>query len=103
VAGRIVHNQMSMLGLALLLSRFQRQTVRDLTELPGSYEVKLEWTPDTNRASPDPAENAAGTATPSAPSLFTAIQQQLGLRLEARKGPVDVLVVDRAEQKPAEN
>lgn len=106
VAGRIASPQMSMQQLVTLLSRFQRQTVRDLTGLQGLYELKLEWTPDSNRAVPpgaDPNENPTAAASPSAPSLFTAVQEQLGLRLEPRKGPVDVLVVDHAEQIPTEN
>jgi uncharacterized protein (TIGR03435 family) len=106
VAGRIASPQMSMQQLVTLLSRFQRQTVRDLTGLQGLYELKLEWTPDSNRAVPpgdDPNENRTAAANPSAPSLFTAVQEQLGLRLEPRKGPLDVLVVDHAEQIPTEN
>lgn len=100
ILGRITSNQMSMGTLAMLLSRFQRQTILDLTGLKGFFEVKLEWTPDNNRPLP-PGGDAADV--PSGPSLFTAVGEQLGLKLESRKGPVDVLVVDRAEQVPAEN
>jgi uncharacterized protein (TIGR03435 family) len=106
VPGRIASGQMTMLRLAMLLSRFQRQTVRDLTGLRGSYDLKLEWTPEPNRAVPpatDTNENRAILANQSAPSLFTAVQEQLGLRLEPRKGPVDVLIVDHAEKVPTEN
>jgi uncharacterized protein (TIGR03435 family) len=91
--GRIVANQMPMSGLATVLSRFERETVVDLTGLSGAFEFKLEWTPD----GPVPPDGASG------PSLFTAVQQQLGLRLESRKGPLDVLVVDHAEKVPTEN
>ncbi len=83
-----------MKGLATLLSRFERETVIDLTGLEGQFEFKLEWTPDNGPAPPDGA---------SAPSLFTAVQEQLGLKLESRKGPLDVLVVDHAEKVPTEN
>ena len=85
-----------MRTLALLISRFQGQLVLDQTGLPGFYQVKLEWTSDLNRP-PQPDD------APPGPSIFTAVQEQLGLRLESRKGPVDVLVVDHAEQIPAEN
>jgi uncharacterized protein (TIGR03435 family) len=95
VAGRIVRNQLSMRMLALLLSRFERQTVLDMTGLKGLFEVRLEWTPDDGRA-PAAADSVG-------PSLYTAVQGQLGLKLEARKGPVDVLVVDSAEKVPADN
>lgn len=106
VAGRIASAQMSMQLLVTLLSRFQSQTVLDLTGLPGFYELKLEWTSDSNRPvlpGANPNENPLTPANPSAPSLFTAVQEQLGLRLEPRKGPIDVLVVDHAEQVPGEN
>jgi uncharacterized protein (TIGR03435 family) len=55
----------------------------------GNFDADLKWTPDDK---PDDG----------GPSIFTAIQEQLGLRLESGKGPVDVLVIDRAE-KPSEN
>jgi uncharacterized protein (TIGR03435 family) len=77
-----------------LLSRFETdRPIIDQTGLPGLYEVKLEWTLRQ-------LQNA--DAAPG-PSLFTALSEQLGLRLEARKGPVEILVVDRAEKVPAEN
>jgi uncharacterized protein (TIGR03435 family) len=99
IAGRIDSPRMPMATLARLLSRFERQTVLDTTGLPGFYRVKLEWSVENNLASagPGPAD------PPQGPSLYAAIQQQLGLRLEARKGPVEVLVVDGVSRTPAEN
>jgi uncharacterized protein (TIGR03435 family) len=96
IAGRIVRNQISMPQLTLLLSRFERQTVMDMTGLKGFYEVKLEWTPDD-------ALSRESTDSPLGPSIYTAVQEQLGLKLEARKGQVEVLAVDSAEKVPAEN
>jgi len=93
VAGRIASPRMAMALLTTLLSRFERQTVLDRTGLEGWFDVRLEWTP----AGPD------GTVDAERPTLFTAIQEQLGLRLESRKGPVEVLVVDSAEKFPTEN
>jgi uncharacterized protein (TIGR03435 family) len=98
IPGRIVGAEMPMQTLAVLLSRFERQTVIDMTGLKGFYEVKLQWTPDF-----PPLVNGAPAEVPPGPSLFTAVQEQLGLKLESRKGPVDVLVVDHADQIPAEN
>jgi uncharacterized protein (TIGR03435 family) len=88
--GHIVHNEMSMTMLARLLSRFEHELILDMTGLKSTYEVNLEWTPET-------VEN--GTA----PSLYTAIQQELGLKLDRRKGPVDILIVDQADKIPIDN
>jgi uncharacterized protein (TIGR03435 family) len=68
------------------------------TGLEGAYDFKVEWTPDPGPPAPggQPVEASVG------PSLFSALQQQLGLRLEATKGPVEVLVIDQAN-KPSEN
>jgi uncharacterized protein (TIGR03435 family) len=77
--------------------------VVDQTKLEGRYDFTLTWTPDETQFGglgvrvPPPADNAAAP-----PGLFTAIQEQLGLKLEATKLPTDVLVIDRVE-KPTEN
>jgi uncharacterized protein (TIGR03435 family) len=88
----------SMTQLAYKLSRLLQRPVMNNTGLEGNYDFKLEWTPDPGPAAPDgqPLETSLG------PSLFTALQQQLGLRLEGKKGPVDVLVIDHMD-KPSEN
>ena len=76
-----------------LSSRVGR-TVVNRTGLAGRYDLDLEFSPTGPlQASPDAAD--AGGAT--GPSVFTALQEQLGLKLQAEKGPIDVLVVDRAE------
>jgi bla regulator protein BlaR1 len=96
--------QTPMAHFADLLSQKLDRPVVDLTDLKGVFEVKLEWSPDVNP--PDVISNKATEPAPdngTKPSIFTAIQEQLGLRLEARKLPVDVLVVDRAEKVPTEN
>lgn len=67
------------------------RTVLDKTGLAGNYNFQLNWTENDAPA----AENA------SAPSLFTALQEQLGLKLEATKGPVQTLVVDHVEMPTA--
>jgi uncharacterized protein (TIGR03435 family) len=90
----IVSNRMSMGLLATLLSRFEREIVVDQTGLKGLFEIKLDWTPDDGAAANDLA---------TGPSIFTAVQEQLGLKLESRKGPLDVLVIDHAEKVPADN
>jgi uncharacterized protein (TIGR03435 family) len=79
--------------LATMLSRQLEHDVTDETGLPGKYDFQLEWTPDSG---PCPG------ATADRPSIFTAVQQQLGLRLESAKGPVEILVVDHIGP-PSEN
>ena len=92
--GGRIDNIMRMQGLAYLLSRFETgRPILDETGLRGLYEVKLEWALRQVQ-NPD--------ALPG-PSLFTALTEQLGLKLEAQKGPVEILVVDSAEKVPAEN
>jgi uncharacterized protein (TIGR03435 family) len=66
--------------------------VLDQTNLPGRYDFTLLWTPDSIRAAP----------TDAAPGLFTAVQEQLGLKLEATRAPADVLVIDAAT-RPTQN
>jgi|SRR5579872_3680571 len=90
---RILSNSMPMSTVALLLSRYMRDFVVDQTGLQGRFEVKLIWTPD-DRPVPDDERG---------PSVFTAVQEQLGLKLEPRKGPMDVMIIDHAEKAPTEN
>jgi uncharacterized protein (TIGR03435 family) len=106
--GKIISPRMPMSTLAILLSRFERQIILDKTDLKGFYEVRLEWLPETLRNLPPCADGASLTinGTPvdlSGPSISTAIQDQLGLRLVSSKTPIEVLVIDSATQTPAEN
>ncbi len=77
--------------LATMLSQTLGRVVLDRTGLVGNYRFELNWTPEDARE---------GDAV--LPGLFTAIQEQLGLKLSAAKGPVEVVVVDRVE-RPSEN
>jgi uncharacterized protein (TIGR03435 family) len=103
--GQIVSNHISMTTLATLFSRFTGQTVMDMTGLAGSYDLKLEWTPENPPASTAAGRGSgAGASTDdSGPSLFAAVEQQLGLKLEVRKGPVEIVVIDHAERVPVQN
>ncbi len=78
--------------LALNLSNELGRRVIDKTGLSGKYDFELHWEP---RQAPEPE-------LPEGPSIFAALQEQLGLRLEPSKGPVEVLVIDRA-QRPSKN
>lgn len=65
----------------------------DATGLQGSYNFKLSWTPDK--------DSGAAPAEAVGPSLFTALQEQLGLKIESRKAPVDCIVIDHVEEPSA--
>ena len=73
------------------------RSVTDATGLAGDFDFTLDWSPDDAAASPD-----APAPAQQFPPFFMALQEQLGMKLEQRKGPVEVLTIDRAE-KPAEN
>jgi bla regulator protein blaR1 len=81
------------------LSDIVGRPVHDETGLKGFYDFKMEWTPDAAPAAPGAAEKPPEL---SGPTLFTALQEQLGLKLESRKGPVEVVVIDSAAH-PSEN
>jgi uncharacterized protein (TIGR03435 family) len=95
--------------LVRLLSNMTGRVVIDQTGLKDAYDFKLQWTPDPGQMGPGgpPPPGAFpgaqdGPPPSDGPSLFTAIQEQLGLRLEATKGPVEMVVVDHVE-KPSAN
>lgn len=92
--GRISHSDTDLDLLTRLLSRFEDQPVLDETGLTGRYALVLEWLPESKANAPDAADG---------PSLYTAVQEQLGLRLIPRKSPIDVIVVDSVERTPTQN
>jgi uncharacterized protein (TIGR03435 family) len=99
--GRLVGTQVSAEMLAKVLSDQLSFSVQDQTGLKGVFDFRLEWEPDASSAASD--ELPAPTDLRAGSSLFTAIQEQLGLKLEARKGTVEVLVIDHIERTPTEN
>ena len=76
--------------------------VLDQTGLAGRYDFPLNWTPDDSQFGGRAAGVPPSTDTETLPNLFTAIQEQVGLKLDATKAPADVLVIDHVE-KPSEN
>jgi uncharacterized protein (TIGR03435 family) len=92
---RHLSGRVQMVTLAGLLSNMVDRPVVDMTELKGVYDVDLEWsvneTPETVVQADDP------------PSLFTVLQEKLGLRLESRKAPVDIYVIDHVARVPTGN
>ena len=90
---QIVGESVSMAQLAARLSRSIGIHVVDNTGLNGLFDLKLEWTVE---------DQFVGRGASASPTIFPAIQEQLGLRLESTRGPVETLVIDRVE-KPTEN
>ena len=86
------------------LSQLTGRIVVDRTGLTGGYDIDLKWTPTPDQLPPGPPPPGIELPQidPNGPSLVTALQEQLGLKLDTERGPVDVLVIDRLQQ-PAEN
>lgn len=82
-----------------LLSQFVQRVVVDRTGLSGSFDIDLSWTPDQlPQGGPPPGAPPLPPIDPNGPSIFTAVQEQLGLKLESTRGPVDVLVIDGVQR-----
>ena len=101
--GELEANGVPLANFIQTLSQQLGRPVIDKTELKGLYDIKLQWTPELGQGlvvpgGPEPPPPPADAGA----SIFTAVQEQLGLRLESTKGPVEVLVIDSV-QKPTEN
>jgi uncharacterized protein (TIGR03435 family) len=98
-----------MTKLVSMLSTLLGRPVHDATGLEGGYDFQLFWSPDASADNASPRRTQDGTPMPndpdtdSGPTLFAAIQQQLGLKLESKKDQVDVLVVDHTKKVPTGN
>jgi uncharacterized protein (TIGR03435 family) len=92
----------SLRVLAHSLSEILGRPVVDKKGLTGNFNISMEWTPDDAQLSMLPPDAPRPSLDASGPSIFLAIQEQLGLKLESQKGPVEILVIDRAE-KPSKN
>ena len=115
--GRQMSGPTTLAALSGGLSRMMDRPVVDLTGIQGTYQVDLEWVPDESEGGGmmakmrgmAAAQAGAGgeahgeAADPNGLSLFGALQDKLGVKLEARKSAVDILVVDGAEKVPSEN
>ncbi len=106
--GHVEAEGSNMQGLARLLSTQLGRTVVNQTGLTGNYDYTLNWTPD-NAPPPMPGGGPEGgpprndnAGDAAGPSVFTAVQEQLGLKLESTKGMVDVIVIDHIDS-PSEN
>ena len=110
--GNLAGSAMTMTQLVNALSGLVGRTIIDKTDLNGYFDVRLQFAPETAPGNPlgpggpplpgGPPIGPTGATDPQGPSIFTAIQEQLGLKLDSTKGPVDVIVIDSV-QKPTEN
>jgi uncharacterized protein (TIGR03435 family) len=103
-----VSGKVAMPWFADYLSLRLGRPVMDQTELDGAYVIALDWVPDSPEApgaaaTSQPAAPDGGAPGASGPSIFTALQEQLGLKLTATKGPVEILIIDHMEKIPTEN
>ncbi len=90
-------------NLIPMLSRILGRTVIDKTELKGNFDISMQWAPDDSQALQFPPDGPRPPPSDTTgPTIFTALQEQLGLKLESQKGPVDMFVIDHVE-KPSEN
>jgi uncharacterized protein (TIGR03435 family) len=104
--------KLTMLYLADMLTRFSERPVVDMTDVKGAYDFKLEFPHQEFRAMTVRAAISAGVVLPPQArqwaagigddALFTAVQA-VGLKLDSRKAPLDVLVIDQAQKTPSEN
>ena len=110
--GQLTATETSLGELADILSRQPElgdRNVLDQSGIEGKFDISLHWMPDQSPpampmgpAAGNPRPDSAPPPDTSGPSIFTALQEQLGLKLESTKGPVEVLVIDHVE-KPSEN
>ena len=100
-AGVFKGSAMTITDLTPYLSKWLDRTVSDRTGLTGAFDVELQFSPEGLPGAPT---GPPGVERPPSegPSIFTAVQEQLGLKLESTKGPVDVVVIDHAE-RPTED
>jgi uncharacterized protein (TIGR03435 family) len=99
--GRLTAVDVPISNMTPTLARLIGRTVLDQTGLSGKFDISMEWTPDESQALILPP-GAPPPADANGLSIFTALQEQLGLKLGSTKGPVELLVIDRTE-KPSEN
>jgi len=114
---RMENNRMPMSGFADIIARFVDKPVVDMTELKGNYQIALDLSMDDLRnvarsaggmvpgapaGGGDPSRPADAASDPSGGTVFASVQQ-LGLKLEPRKSPIDLIVVDHLEKAPTEN
>jgi uncharacterized protein (TIGR03435 family) len=110
--GKFIAKKMNMPSLAEMLARFEDRPVIDMTELKGRYDLTVDIAPEDFQPLMIRSAVTAGVNLPpealrmlegSADGSLQTGLQNLGLKLDARKAPIDMLVIDHAEKTPSEN
>ena len=102
--GELAAGGQPLLELVSLLSGTVGRSIVDRTGLTGTYDIHLKWTPDqlpgrvAGTAASEPVRVNGVDIDPNGPSIFTAIQEQLGLKLESERGTIEALVIDSIER-----
>ena len=96
--GQVIAGGVSIGRLTQFLSNFAGRMVVDKTGLDGNFDIDLTFTPDRMPRGAPPPGVQMPSIDPNGPSLFTALQEQLGLKLDSERGPVEVLVIDHVER-----
>jgi bla regulator protein blaR1 len=98
--GTVTDGGATLADLARALTPLVDRIVQDGSGLSGSFAFTLRWTPEQISPGLDTKARAIGLPPidKDGPAIFTAVRQQLGLKLDAQRGPVDVVVVDRADR-----
>ena len=99
--GRLTCQAVGIVDLTRILSQRLGHNVLDKTGLTGKYDLAMEWPPEELPGPMSDGGEGGNTAESSGPSIFTVIQEQLGLKLESHKAPVEVLVIDHVEAPSA--
>jgi uncharacterized protein (TIGR03435 family) len=99
--GTLIGTGVTMTMFGNVLSSYVGWTVVDRTGLAGSFDIELNFDPASAARGAPGAPPGPIPTDDTRPSIFTALQEQLGLKLESARGPVDVLVIDRAERPTA--
>lgn len=100
--GQMIAGGLTMAQFATQLSQLTRSLVVDRTGLSGGYDLDLQWSPTPDQLPPGAPPGLQPPVASDGPSLYAALDEQLGLKLESTSGPVTVLVIDRIE-RPAGN
>ncbi len=99
--GKFTTKSIDISQLAVYLTAQVDRPVIDKTGLKGHYDIELGWTTEGSR--PKASGDGAEAAEPLGPSIYDAVQEQLGLKLQPGRAPVEMLIVDRAEKLPVGN